>query len=148
MQRAPVRIVPAQVRDLDAFCQLLVQYYGEDPTGELKEAALQTIRDARSSTYLAFLDEAPVGAMSIAKRISLEFRGLIWVIETLVVDKHYRRLGVGTALVQHSIEAAQRGRPKAILIAVPENLVGAAEFVQSVGFRETGTRSYAYLLEH
>ncbi len=142
MAEPGILIETANPKDVTGCTRLLRQVYGPDLAGGSEGFLLQFVRDQRSNLYLGRLEEAIVAVAAVSRRMSLDYQGMVWEVEVLVVDENYRQLGIGRALLEHIRAEAGRGVCKALLIDCPaENRLGRL-FLNRLRFINTGKTVY------
>ncbi len=67
-----------------------------------------------------------------------------WEIENIVVDKEFRRSGVGSSLVQKLVAEARTAGVSAVILEVRESNVPAMRLYESIGFKPEGRRKNYY----
>ncbi len=55
-------------------------------------------------------------------------------MEGIGVDKHFRRLGIGRALIEQGMKWAEKQALAGIMLETQDNNVGACRFYQNCGF--------------
>ena len=98
----------------------------------------RTVADLAYDLYVAEGNGAIVGVVAVSYVRELRLGGQRATLEELVVDRERRRSGVGRRLVEFVIERARRRGARAFE-ARPDD-EAAAHFLQSTGFRPSGTR--------
>lgn len=69
------------------------------------------------------------------------------IVEDVVVDENYRRLGIGEALVRYAIELAREAGANGVSLTSNPQRVAANQLYLSMGFELRKTNSYFYKLE-
>jgi glucosamine-phosphate N-acetyltransferase len=82
-----------------------------------------------------------IGMITLIGYPQLEGNMKIW-IEDLVVDKSYRRLGLGRKLMQIAIKEAKKLKAKSIVFTSRASRKGAQRFYKSMGFKTKETNYY------
>jgi len=98
--------------------------------------------DAPARIALVAVDETHIGqarGFAIA-RCALD----AWEIENVVVAREFRRLGVGTKLIQELIRRAHAAGATSVLLEVRESNLAARKLYEKLGFSEQGRRSNYY----
>ena len=98
----------------------------------------RTVADLAYDLYVAEEDGTLVGVVAVSYVRELRLGGQRATLEELVVDRGRRRSGVGRRLVEFVIERARRRGARAFE-ARPDD-EAAARFLESTGFRPSGTR--------
>jgi ribosomal protein S18 acetylase RimI-like enzyme len=143
-------------RDMEAIADLIQEAFDRemDPVGS------QLVRDMKAFGRAGFLgwlfgrlflpqaaypmgfvweeDGQVVGNASLLRVDGFPWR---WVMANVAVDTAYRRKGIGRALIQTSLELAQKKRAKEVLLqALSSNQVVQVLYA-SLGFKPLGTRT-------
>jgi GNAT superfamily N-acetyltransferase len=134
----------------------------EDATGDEKRDTFRSIVHDRVPGLLAYEDGAPVGWVSLGpreefgrvqrSRVTRAVDDLpVWSIVCFVIDRHHRRAGVGTALLEAAVEHARAHGAAAIegYPVEPRNermpdiyaWMGLASMFEAAGFSEIARRS-------
>jgi ribosomal protein S18 acetylase RimI-like enzyme len=128
----------ANTADLSACTRLLSHHYGTEVSADQEHCLLQLLDDPRCAVYMGRLDAEVVALAVVNRRLSLSFEGVIWAIEVLHVEDNYRRIGVGTLVLQHLLQEAHRGVCRAVVLEVPPDNLAARSLLRSLGFTHTG----------
>ena len=68
------------------------------------------------------------------------------IVEDVVVDEDHRRMGIGEALVRHSIELAREAGANGVSLTSNPQRVAANQLYLSMGFELRKTNAYFYKL--
>lgn len=68
------------------------------------------------------------------------------IVEDVVVDENHRRMGIGEALVRHSIELAREAGASGVSLTSNPQRVAANQLYVSMGFELRKTNAYFYKL--
>jgi GNAT superfamily N-acetyltransferase len=139
---SPIIVETANPRDITVCLRLLRQAQGPDLSGDYEQILLQLIRDQRSNLYVGWLDTEAVGVAVVHRRISLEYRGVVWEVEGLVVDENFRQLGFGRAMIEQILADARRGVCRALLVPCDETNRLGRLFLNRLQFVNTGRAIY------
>ena len=145
---SPSRTSRAASADLDIRVVEQVEEFTQTPhpaigplTTPLRRAALQRLATLtsdpqhRTVASVAWLDGQPVGSSELF--LGTNCAGL----HSLTVPDHYRRRGIGTALVEHTCqEAMSRGASKVVLLASSDG----QPLYERCGFAEVARFGYWY----
>jgi len=89
--------------------------------------------------FFAYVDEQLAGQVILRKN---------WnhyaYIEDIAVDVGFRRLGVGRALLQHTVAWAKARRLAGVMLETQNNNVAACRLYESCGFKLAGFDRYLY----
>lgn len=69
------------------------------------------------------------------------------IVEDVVVDEKYRRLGIGEALVRHAIDLAREAGANGVSLTSNPQRVAANQLYLSMGFELRKTNAYFYKFE-
>ncbi len=104
--------------DFEAFLPLLQQLWPAlNITGidadihiikKIKEIFHRLLENPDAKVILAETDSQIIGLIDLTFRETLFYRGQVMIIEDLIIDKNYRRRGIGTQLVQLAEEIARQ----------------------------------------
>jgi ribosomal protein S18 acetylase RimI-like enzyme len=137
-----------QVSDeLFAAMQRLVQELGTHKAMITREELISLVNSEASTLWISkYPDQAGVivGILTIAiYRIPT---GLRSIVEDVVVDPHYRRLGIARALLQSAINFAREAGTNGVALTSNPKRQEANLLYQSMGFERRETNSYFYKL--
>lgn len=117
-----------------AFCSSHAEESALDEAG-WKQKASQWTDPARAVTFVALIDEAPVGL--IAGFLDREAAGRAWLV-SMWVDRARRRLGIGRALIERVIGWAKTAHADQLLLHVTHTNDTARQLYERMGFVPTG----------
>lgn len=138
-----VSVRPARVTDADEVARLTTQLgYDADPSVvEVRLARILSRPDQQF--FVAELDGRPVGWLHALTAEYVE-SGAFVVIGGLVVDRNYRRMGVGRLLLQHAEAwAKEKGFP-IVRLTSSTTRAGAHQFYQDLGYAKIKTQ-YSFM---
>ena len=95
--------------------------------------------DVGTASFVAYVQNRPAGEM----RMSQSWNGYAY-IEDLVVGQAFRRMGVGTALVNQAIGWSESKHLPGVMLETQNNNVAACKLYEHCGFRLTGFDSALY----
>lgn len=146
----------AREEDYDAICSLIEQidrihrenlphiFQEAQGTTRQREYILGLIEAQNIGAFVVEVESKPVAFISIIARMSTDIPVLVSrcfaVIENLVVDEEYRRLGIGTALLQHAQRWASKMGAERIELNVYGFNRGAKKFYEQFGFTTESRR--------
>jgi GNAT superfamily N-acetyltransferase len=144
-----IRIRRSRAEDFDALAPLVTQLFA-DPSLDvsfIKRIYLRGVRSGDTIYVCAERDGRVVGFAACSVTGSLRDAAVLGRIDTVVVEAAQRRMGIGTALINHLIRAAQRRGCRRVELASPfrnpdahsyyrERGFDASEYVFSKTFRE------------
>jgi len=123
-----------------------ISYYIEDIPPFTKQYPPEGI-DARSYlgrtdrvAFFAFINELAAGQV----RLRIHWNRLVY-IEDLAVDVHFRRRGVGQALLQRAIQWAQEKNFPGLMLETQDINVGACKLYEKCGFTLSGFDRCLYM---
>jgi ribosomal protein S18 acetylase RimI-like enzyme len=106
---------------------------------ELKQEKFNKfLNDPGIIIYVAELDDAVVGYLTINFNKALLDVGTTAIIDELVVDERQRRKGIGKALVRKAVETAKELDCSEIGVGTESENLEAKEFYKNCGFDEIG----------
>ncbi|MFN0063421.1 MAG: GNAT family N-acetyltransferase [Myxococcaceae bacterium] len=82
--------------------------------------------------------DKPIGMVALSHRPQLRLKGRRATIDELVVLPHWRKKGVGRALLQRAIERAKALAVKKLILTAELDHADGPGFSQKLGFSETG----------
>jgi GNAT superfamily N-acetyltransferase len=143
-----IRIRRAAADDLGVVLELLAQLHPEArgmPTVEAGQSSWEAMLDQPNrSVFVAEVDREVCGVADLLVVANLTHHARPWsIVENVVVDERYRRLGVGRALMSDVIDAARgAGAYKVQLLSADGREAHA--FYRALGFepRAQGFRLY------
>ena len=132
---------------ISAFERLIPQLSSSCPL--LTEADLEQV--VSSPVTVLFVAQDPSQEDRIVGTLTLVlFRiptGLRTWIEDVVVDAEYRRMGVGTALIQAALEHARRAGARTTDLTSRPSREAANRLYRQIGFVQRETNVYRYTFE-
>jgi ribosomal protein S18 acetylase RimI-like enzyme len=143
-------------RDMGAIADLIQDAFDQemDPVGSRLVRDMRAFSRAGTLGWLfgkLFLPQAayPMGfvweedgqVVGNASLLRVEGFPHRWVMANIAVDPAYRRKGIGRALVQASLELAQRRKTKEVLLQVLSSNQVAQVLYASLGFKPLSTRT-------
>ncbi len=87
------------------------------------------VNNSEKTAFLAYVDGRVTGQLILHHH----WNNFAWV-EGIGVDKKYRRLGIGKALIKRGAEWAKKHHLVGIMVETQDNNVKACRFYQSCGF--------------
>ena len=97
------------------------------------------ISNPNKTVYFAYVDGRLAGEIGIVKH----WNAYAW-IDDIAVDVHFRRHGVGRAMMKKAVEWAQVKRLPGIMLETQNNNVTACRFYENFGFKLRGFDTYLY----
>src|SRR5688500_4243518 len=142
----------ADLADIPALVELMGRFYAESSYALDREWAAasfaQLLRDeARGAVWMARRGTEPAGHVVLTLKHSMEFGGLVGVIDDLFVRPEFRRQGVGSALLSALLGASRKLSVAAIHVEVGPGNIAALRLYQALGLRgQTDRQSLTVLL--
>ena len=97
------------------------------------------ISNPDKTIYFAYMNGQLAGQIEVAKH----WNAYAW-IDDIGVDVHFRRHGVGRAMMQKAVDWAKVKRLPGIMLETQNNNVAACRFYEKFGFRLHGFDTYLY----
>lgn len=135
----------ARPEDAQALARLIEQLgYPTSPEAVLRRLELLAASEA-DRLLVAELEGQAVGLASVHVSLSVEYDEPAAKLSAIVVDREYRRRGIGQALVA-ALEAEARARGCCLIfLTTAERRGDAHDFYGRIGFEETGRRFAKWL---
>ena len=142
-----VNIRQAKIEDFENILPLFkqLQPQKEINTGKLKDFYGELIGSDKHFVWVAEIDEKIIGYIDIVFRtyhFAFEFVGRI---ETTIVDKNYRRLGIATKLIKECEKYAESLGCKVIELDSTTTREEAHKFYESNGYNKRGFLFWKHL---
>lgn len=146
-----VAVVSTPGTDLDAVAVLFDRYrvfYGQVSDLALARQFLsQRVIEQQSIILVAKMADFKVGFAQLYPTFSSIHCCRTWVLNDLYLDKEYRSLGIGRALLQEIISLAKIANVQRITLETAEHNFVAQKLYQQCGFIvESGFKSYALVI--
>ncbi len=133
------RIIP-YIKD-DEFCytleEVLDSYTKSYPDNELQYSTY--IENPDKIAYLAYVSGKAVGQIILRRN----WNRFAW-IEDIRIDSRYRRMGIGTKLMNTAVKWARKGDMRGIMIETQDTNAAACMFYQKFGFTLGGVDRMLY----
>jgi len=147
-----VEILNATSEDLEAMAKLLGVLFAIESDFEIDfDKQLRGIKrlfeDDRNDLLVAKHEGKVVGMVTMQRLISSAEGDNVGQIEDLVVDEAYRKMGIGSRLINHMRTIALDYGYKRIQLAADVNNDNALEFYTRRGFRKTYLNVYHYKVD-
>lgn len=110
------------------------------------EGLTDLFEDDKSDLLVAIYENEVVGMMTMQRLISSAAGGYIGQMEDLVVKKEYRKMGVGSRLINKMRSIAQEYKYKRIQLAADIENDNALRFYNRRGFNKTHLNIYHYIV--
>ncbi len=134
----------AKKDDIPALSNLLTQLFTQEasfhPDTELQEKGLRAIIDNPDigHVFAAKNGDEVFGMVSLLYTISTANGGKVALLEDFIVDKNWRKRGIGHLLIEHCLEfAKQEGCSRVTLFTDCDNL-NAQKIYREYGFDDFG----------
>ncbi len=85
--------------------------------------------DPEKTAFLAYVDEQVAGEIILRKNWNR-----FALVEWIGVDRRFRRMGIGRALISRGLQWAKDNNLPGIMLETQDNNVGACRFYESCGF--------------
>jgi ribosomal protein S18 acetylase RimI-like enzyme len=124
--------------DVPALLDLMNQFYAESDydldRSWAEESFRQILRnEARGAVWVAREGAEAIGYIVLTLRHSMEFGGLVGIVDDLFVRASFRRKGVGSALVAALLEASRNLGLFAVHVEVGSNNLAAGALYKAFG---------------
>ena len=146
-EASTVQIRQLRPDDAGSVARLLEQLGYPAQEGEVRRRIGAWARENCGAAYGAIVDDRLAGCAAIYVVPFFERTGARARLVALVVDRGYRRLGVGRALVAHCQDFARRHEAAEIEVTSRRTRADADRFYTSLGFLDVGGRSRRYIAE-
>ncbi len=140
MQATPLVVTQARTADLPDCARLLRHVYGADVSGDCPQLLRLYLHDERCGIRLGRLDGEAVAVAVIARRVRLEFSGMVWALEALVVDPRYLGNGYACDMMSGIVSQASRGVCRAVIVDCALQDECRRELLETCGFQEQSRR--------
>lgn len=151
MDLSNVEIEIAEPKDIKSMNKLLEQLFALERDFEYDEEKHTTafkmlMEDPKSTIIVAKYQGLVVGLCSMQQLISTASGGISGVIEDVVVQKSYRKLGVGSRMIDYLVSIAQEKNFKRLQLGADRANTKALHFYLSKGFKTTNLQMMHYAL--
>jgi len=140
-----VRIRKAKVNDYSACLPLFTLLYHGDTGPNFKIIFEEFINNEDSIVLLAEHSGKVIGILVGSYHLDIDWEGNVARIDALIVDRAFRRMGIGRRLVRYFITKAKNGGCKAVRSRVNRKNTIAQFFYKNQGFTRANT--YEYFLD-
>ena len=144
MTRPNIRFRLAKRADLPSIVRMLAdddlgsqrERY-EDPLPEAYYSAFEQIQhDPNHELIVAERSGEPIGTLHLMFLPSLSFQGALRAqIESVRVDKHFQSQGIGSAMMQWSMQRAKERGAHLVQLTTHKTRVDAHRFYERLGFK-------------
>lgn len=146
-----IKIVRASEEDLSQMAELLSVLFAIETDFsidfEKQHRAIKQLHAYEGADLLVAKDEnIVVGMITMQRLISSAEGGFIGQIEDLVVKEAYRKMGVGSRLINKMRSIAQEYDYKRIQLAADVDNANALQFYNRRGFHKTHLSIYHYIV--
>ena len=130
----------ATKEDIPQLCTLLDYLFSLEeeftPNTELQVKGLEIILEDNSiaEIYTVVEDGKLAGMVSLLYTISTALGSRVAVLEDMIVDPSYRKLGIGTKLMQYALEDAKINGCKRVTLLTDKENLKAQKFYRDCGF--------------
>lgn len=141
-----MKIRKIELKDLDRVFELLNELYESKLKYErFKEIYHLKLKDTNSYYIVAILKNRIVGILTSEIQVKLHRAKKQSFIEDLIVDKEYRRQGIGKALLQNAIDYAKENDCEVIELTSYIKNENAHRFYENSGFIKHSYKFKKYL---
>lgn len=144
MKKQFARIRTARTNDYSACLPLFTILYHGDIGSNFEHTFEEFVSSEDGVVLLAEHSNKVIGILVGSYHLDIDWEGKIAKIDALIVDKAYRKKGIGRKLVRYFVTMA-RERCKAVKSRVNRKNVVAQKFHESLGFTKADT--YEYFLD-
>jgi Leucine-rich repeat (LRR) protein/ribosomal protein S18 acetylase RimI-like enzyme len=147
-----IEIQKATSKDLEAMAKLLALLFAIESDFEIdfekQYLGIQRLyEDERSDLLVAKHEGKVVGMVTMQRLISSAEGDNVGQIEDLVVEEEYRKMGIGSRLINHMRSLAHQHGYKRIQLAADIHNDNALAFYTRRGFRKTHLNVYHYKVQ-
>lgn len=134
-----MQITTATPDDIDSILKLQTQIYRVEKMAPDSNQTLQNQLDEQSCDVLVAKDDGRIIATATIYYVNVAVRGRPYaLLEGFIVDEKYRRIGVGTALFEKSIEVAREKNCYKMIFTSGTDREDAQKFYEKLGFEKWG----------
>jgi ribosomal protein S18 acetylase RimI-like enzyme len=131
----------------DAILKLIPHLGSSQPNLPTREEIVSLVKSESSTLWLARYPDQNGGIAGILTIAVYRVpTGLRSVVEDVIVDPDFRRLGIARALLQSAINFAREAGANGVALTSSPKRVAANLLYQSMGFERRETNSYFYRL--
>lgn len=142
MKDRPFRLRLAEMGDFAACLPLFSLLYHGDIGPDFKSTFERFIDSKDCTVLLAEHSNNVIGILVGSYRLDIDWEGNIARIDALIVDKAFRRMGIGSRLVSFFVDKSRNDGCKAIKSRINIENVIAQSLHQSLGFERANTYEY------
>ena len=138
------QVQEATIEDIDGIYALLLQLIDSiDNTEGLNEHVvrkniLHTFDNETEKIFIAVYKECVIGCIYLSQHQSLLHDAPSIIIDELIVDEHYRGMGVGDMLFERAVAYARENNFAELEVSTEFSNKKAADFYRLLGFKERG----------
>lgn len=143
----------ARPEDIPALCGILEDLFTIEsdftPDVEKQVKALSMLLTDSSDSSLvlvAVMEGKVVGMVSVQTLVSTAEGGKVGLVEDMIVDREFRRRGVGTLLLNHAVEWARNRKLKRLQLLADRENIPAVNFYARNGWIVTNLGCLRMLL--
>jgi len=130
----------AKIEDIPELCELLNYLFEQEkefkPNTEIQNDGLKRIitQSAVGVIIIAIDSNKVIGMVNLLYTVSTALGGRVAILEDMVVSPKFRGKGVGSKLMNYSLDLAKQKDCKRITLLTDYNNDGAHRFYQQHGF--------------
>jgi ribosomal protein S18 acetylase RimI-like enzyme len=137
-----VTVRHATSKDLPQLLPLVEAYrvfYKQQPDAQREREFIEShVRNHTSSIYIALADGKAAGFMQLFKTYSTVHLCSSWILEDLYVDPHFRRHGIGSALLSHALQHVRADGAGSMFLETAYDNVAAQALYERAGWVREG----------
>lgn len=133
----------ASINDLNELIGLLNDLFTQDiefePNYEIQKAGLEKIiyNPEIGEILILQMDNKVIGMVSLLYSISTALGGKVAILEDMIIDKNYRKMGFGKQLLQEAINFSLKRDCLRITLLTDFNNDIAIRFYEGFGFKKS-----------
>lgn len=145
MNRQSTIIRTAKTNDYADCLPLFETLYHGDIGPNFKQTFENFVNNDNGSVLLAEQFNKVIGVLVGSYHLDIDWEGYTAKVDALIVDKTFRKQGIGKRLMCHFITTAKGKKCRAVKSRINRKNVAAQKFHRSLGFTEAET--YEYFLD-
>ncbi|MDH5449462.1 MAG: GNAT family N-acetyltransferase [Candidatus Bathyarchaeota archaeon] len=138
-----VKFRTGEIGDYTVCLPLFIKLYHGDIGSNFKQTFENYVKEG--VVLLAENSNRVIGILAGSYHLDIDWEGKIAKLDAIIVDKAYRKKGIGRKLIRHFIALARKTRCKGIKSRLNVENIDAQKFHESQGF--TKAKTYEYFLD-
>lgn len=136
--------------DLESLAALYKQFWGEASSLEKMQPTFQRL-DKNPNYVFLVMEKQHQLVGSVLGIICEELYGdckPFMVVEDVIVDKHYRRMGIASSLMRELEKIASKNNCNYIIFVTESERTEACEFYESIGYKSDAYKGFKKRLKN